>query len=135
MPPQKTAKKIIVPAPSVRIARAQPKPKKIALPLRADPVVPQMKKTISGDVIIDGRNARNLGLKSMGVINGNLYLQNMRGYILPCGIRINGDLLLRDVGQLKFCGCFEIAGNIYVSRNSSFGPIPKDAHLGGQVIF
>lgn len=86
-----------------------------------------------GDVIIDSRGAGAM-LQNGAVVNGNLYLQNMRKYTLPCDIRINGNLFLRDVNMLQFCGDFIITGNIYVSPRSSFGPIPKTARLGGYVV-
>ena len=88
---------------------------------------------LNGDIIIDRRGAAPV--LSDGVrINGSLYLQNMRKYILPCGATINGNLFLRDVEMLQFCGDFTVTGNIYVSPRSSFGPIPRSARLGGQVI-
>ena len=86
-----------------------------------------------GDVIIDSRGAGAM-LQNGAQVNGNLYLQNMRKYTLPCNIRINGNLFLRDVNMLQFCGDFIITGNIYVSPQSSFGPIPKTARLGGHVV-
>ncbi|MCQ2599630.1 MAG: hypothetical protein MJ187_04650 [Alphaproteobacteria bacterium] len=86
---------------------------------------------INGDVIVDRGNAT---LKNNDHITGHLYLQNMRKYTLPCNIIIDGDLYLRDVTMLQFCGDFIIRGNIYVSPRSSFGPIPRTARLGGQVI-
>jgi len=86
-----------------------------------------------GDVIIDTRGAGAM-LKNGAKVNGNLYLQNMRKYTLPCDIRINGNLFLRDVNMLQFCGDFVITGNIYVSPRSSFGPIPQTAKLGGYVV-
>lgn len=86
-----------------------------------------------GDVIIDSRGAGAM-LQNGAQVNGNLYLQNMRKYTLPCDIRINGNLFLRDVNMLQFCGDFVITGNIYVSPRSSFGPIPKTARLGGHVV-
>ena len=89
--------------------------------------------TFWGDVIIDTRAAGAM-LQNGATVNGNLYLQDMRKYTLPCGIRINGNLFLRDVNMLQFCGEFIITGNIYVSPRSSFGPIPKTARLGGNVI-
>lgn len=89
--------------------------------------------TLMGDVIIDSRGAGAI-LQTGTQVNGNLYLQNMRKYTLPCDIRINGNLFLRDVNMLQFCGDFVITGNIYVSPRSSFGPIPKTARLGGYVV-
>lgn len=86
-----------------------------------------------GDVIIDSRGAGAM-LQAGAQVNGNLYLQNMSKYTLPCDIRINGNLFLRDVNMLQFCGDFVITGNIYVSPRSSFGPIPKTARLGGHVV-
>ncbi|MBP3397843.1 MAG: hypothetical protein J6K82_02845 [Alphaproteobacteria bacterium] len=94
---------------------------------------PQYENKFMGDVIIDSR-ASGAMLKNNSQVNGNLYLQNMRKYVLPCDIRINGNLFLRDVNMLQFCGDFVITGNIYVSPRSSFGPIPKTARLGGQVV-
>ena len=58
----------------------------------------------------------------------------MQKYTLPCNINIEGNLFLRDMGMLQFCGAFTVKGNIYVSPRSSFGPLPKTARLGGQVI-
>ncbi len=86
---------------------------------------------INGDIVVDRNNAT---LKNNDHITGHLYLQNMRKYTLPCNIVIDGDLYLRDVTMLQFCGDFIIRGNIYVSPRSSFGPIPRTARLGGQVI-
>ena len=91
------------------------------------------KYDLYGDVVIDARYDRHVLATGMRVA-GNVYLQNMRRYTLPCGTYINGDLFLRDVAQLRFCGDFVVTGNIYVNRNSSFGPIPCTARLGGQVI-
>ena len=90
-------------------------------------------KTMYGDVIIDSRGAATM-LKPGDVIKGNLYLQSMRKYILPCGVRIEGNLFLRDMGMLQFAGEFTVTGNIYVTPTSSFGPIPRTARIGGQVI-
>lgn len=86
-----------------------------------------------GDVIIDSRAAASM-LQNGAQVHGNLYLQDMRKFTLPCNIHIDGNLFLRDVNMLQFCGDFVITGNIYVSPRSSFGPIPKTAHLGGHVI-
>ena len=90
-------------------------------------------ETMYGDVIIESRGDAKL-LNNGTQINGNLYLQNMRKYVLPCDIKITGNMFIRDVTMLQFCGDFEITGNIYVSPRSSFGPIPRTARLGGQVI-
>lgn len=86
-----------------------------------------------GDIVIDTHYAQSPLTPGVRVL-GNVYLQNMRRYTLPCGTRIDGNLFLRNVGQLTFCGDFVVTGNIYVNRNSSFGPIPRTAHLGGQVV-
>ena len=86
-----------------------------------------------GDVIIDSRGAATM-IKAGDVIKGNLFLQHMRKYTLPCGVRIEGDLYLRDMGLLQFAGEFTVTGNIYVTPNSSFGPLPGTARIGGQVI-
>ncbi len=88
---------------------------------------------IQGDVMID-RSPASPRLSNGVVIYGNLYLQNMRKYTLPCGTVIHGNMFLRDVDMLQFCGDFTVTGNIYVSPRSSFGPIPSTARLGGQVI-
>ncbi|MDE5615320.1 MAG: hypothetical protein K2I81_00600 [Alphaproteobacteria bacterium] len=90
-------------------------------------------KQLNGDIIIDRRGAQPV-LTDGVQVNGNLYLQNMRKYTLPCGTVVRGNLFLRDVEMLQFCGDFVVTGNIYVSPRSSFGPIPRTARLGGQVI-
>lgn len=86
-----------------------------------------------GDVIIDSRGAATM-LHTGDKIKGNLYIQHMRKYTLPCNIKIEGNLFLRDMNMLQFCGDFTVTGNIYVSPDSSFGPIPRTARIGGNVI-
>ena len=93
----------------------------------------QKKQELYGPVIVDGEYPETR-LSANASVKGNVYLQNMRRYTLPCDIRIEGDLFLRNVDMLKFCGDFVVTGNIYVSKKSSFGPIPRTARLGGQVI-
>ena len=90
-------------------------------------------ETMHGDIIIENRGDAKL-LNNGTQIDGNLYLQNMRKYVLPCDIKVTGNMFVRDVNMLQFCGDFEVTGNIYVSPRSSFGPIPRTATLGGQVI-
>jgi len=91
-------------------------------------------RVLQGDIVIDG-NFPSEKLSNNMKITGNLYLQNMRKYTLPEKIYIDGDLFLRDVSMLQFAGDFVVTGNIYVSHRSSFGPLPRTAKLGGQVIF
>lgn len=118
--------------------------KKISQPVNVVPVkksevqiakrhIVKQNQQLMGDVIIDSRGAGRM-LESGMVVNGNLYLQDMHKYTLPCDIRVNGNVFLRDLGLLQFCGDFTITGNIYVSPRSSFGPIPRTARLGGRVI-
>ena len=94
---------------------------------------PQGDGRIYGDVIIETRGERIM-LKNGARIRGNLYLQRMRKYVLPCNVVVEGNIFLRDVNLLQFCGPFTVTGNIYVSPKSSFGPLPYNARLGGQVI-
>ena len=89
--------------------------------------------TVYGDMIVDSRGAGDI-LKEGMHIKGNLYIQNMHKFILPCDIVVEGNLFLRDLGLLQFCGDFTVTGNIYVNPRSSFGPIPRTARIGGQVI-
>lgn len=95
--------------------------------------VARAQSRFNGDVIIEHRSVDPV-LTDNVYINGNLYLQNMRKYTLPCGAHINGNLFVRDVAMLQFCGDFTVNGNIYVSPRSSFGPIPRTARLNGQII-
>lgn len=90
-------------------------------------------ENLYGDVIVETREERSM-LSNGTNVNGNLYLQNMRKYVLPCDVNISGNLFLRNVGVLQFCGKFTVSGNIYVSPRSSFGPLPASAKLGGQII-
>lgn len=154
---------IVVPAQTVEITadnyvtpkrKISPRPKTTALPIKHDAnrkmvtqpvhIVPTPAPTIKvaqdsatrimyGDIIIDNRGDATI-LHDGAQIQGNLYLQNMRKYTLPCDIKIDGNLFLRDLNMLQFCGDFTITGNIYVSPRSSFGPIPRTARLGGRVI-
>lgn len=90
-------------------------------------------QVLSGDVIVDVTPSSPVladGVK----INGNLFIQNMRKYTLPCGTKINGHLFVRNVDKLHFCGAFTVNGNIYVNRQSSFGPLPSGARVRGQII-
>lgn len=105
--------------------------------VQVNPVVERqtakVNNTMYGDVVIDSRGAGKM-ISHNTVVQGNLYLQNMRKFVLPCGVRVDGNLFLRDVNMLQFCGKFVVTGNIYVSPRSSFGPIPGSAHVGGQII-
>ena len=131
---------------------------KTTLPLKADPqtnIKPKIKtvgvkkpeivkelsfpaeelpqQNLSGDVIVDLMPSSPV--LSNGVkIDGNLFVQNMRKYTLPCGAKINGHLFVRNVDKLSFCGEFTVNGNIYVNRQSSFGPLPSGARVRGQII-
>lgn len=90
-------------------------------------------QVLSGDVIVDVTPSSPVladGVK----IDGNLFVQNMRKYTLPCGTKINGHLFIRNVDKLNFCGSFTVNGNIYVNRQSSFGPLPSGARVRGQII-
>jgi len=93
----------------------------------------ESQQVLSGDVIVDVHPSAPI-LKNNVYINGNLFIQNMRKYTLPCGAKINGNLFIRNVDRLNFCGKFTVNGNIYVNRQSSFGPIPENAHVNGNII-
>ncbi|MDR0319649.1 MAG: hypothetical protein LBH81_02820 [Rickettsiales bacterium] len=79
--------------------------------------------------------ARVKNLPPMAEINGNLYIQNMDRYVVPCGTKVRGDMIVRNVRRLSFCGCMEVRGNIYVGKGTSFGPLPANAKIGGQIIY
>lgn len=102
-------------------------------PIAIKQVATIKQKTILGDTIIDHHDMTSV-LQNGAHIRGNLYIQDLRKYTLPCNITIDGNLILRDVNILNFCGDFTVRGNIYVSPRSSFGPIPSTARVGGQVI-
>ena len=91
------------------------------------------KQKLSGDVIVDF-DEKSPVLSNGVNINGNLFIQNLHRYTLPCGTKIEGHLFIRNVDKLSFCGEFTVKGNIYVNRQSSFGPIPSNARVGGQVL-
>lgn len=95
--------------------------------------IAKQNNTLMGDTVINTRAGGRM-LRSGMTVRGNLYLQDMNKYILPCNIKIHGNLFLRDIGILQFCGKFSVSGNIYVTPTSSFGPIPRDAYVGGHVI-
>lgn len=107
------------------------------VPVQPDPVavsqIAKQENRLMGDVVIDSRGASTV-IEHNTLVQGNLYLQNMRKYTLPCGVVIDGNLFLRDVNKLQFCGEFTVKGNIFVSPRSSFGPIPGTARVGGYVI-
>jgi hypothetical protein len=89
---------------------------------------------VNGDIIIDGEKFGKR-LRNETYINGNLIIQNMNGFTLPCGVKVNGNLIVRNINALNFCGDFTVNGDIYVSADSSFGPIPRNARVHGQIIF
>ena len=113
-------------AEPIRVTKQEPNPV-------TEKQIAKCGEKLQGDVVIENRGDAKL-LNNGTEINGNLYLQNMSKYVLPCDIKITGNMFIRDVNMLQFCGDFEITGNIYVSPRSSFGPIPRTARLGGQVI-
>lgn len=95
--------------------------------------IPCQNNVLLSDTVIDSRYTATV-LKNGTQVNGNLYIQDMRKYTLPCNVVINGNLILRNTGILNFCGDFTVQGNIYVSPRSSFGPLPNNARIGGHVI-
>ncbi len=104
---------------------------------KIDPVVERQTARVGrnmyGDIIIDSDGAAPI-LRAGDVVNGNLYIQHIRKFILPRGVVVRGNLFLRNLGMLQFAGEFTVTGNIYVTPDSSFGPIPRNARIGGQVI-
>ena len=99
----------------------------------ATPAAELPQQVLSGDVIVE--RAPYSPILSNGVkINGNLFIQNMRKYTIPCDAKINGHLFIRNVQKLSFCGKFKVNGNVYVNRESAFGPIPEGAKINGQII-
>ena len=127
------AQKIVLPIAQNNAQPVNVVPVKKAEVQIAKKQTPRKNNKLMGDVIIDSRGAGAILQKGMQV-TGNLYLQNMRKYTLPCDVRINGNLFLRDVNKLQFCGEFVVTGNIYVSPRSAFGPLPKNARIGGHVV-
>lgn len=122
--------------PSLPLRRDAKTGKFIGKPISvAKPQQPQEHtvRKLYGDIMVD-RNPASPALSENVQIYGNLYLQGMRKYILPCGTVVHGNLFLRDLDILYFCGDFTVTGNIYVSPRSSFGPIPSTARVGGQII-
>ena len=99
----------------------------------ATPAAELPQQVLSGDVIVE--RAPYSPVLSNGVkINGNLFIQNMRKYTMPCDAKINGHLFVRNVQKLSFCGKFKVNGNVYVNRESSFGPFPEGTKINGQII-
>jgi len=102
--------------------------RKLSVPASELPV-----QVLSGDVIVD--NYPTSPVLSNGVkINGNLFIQNMRKYTIPCDAKINGHLFVRNVEHVNFCGKFKVNGNVYVNRGSSFGAMPEGTIINGQII-
>lgn len=91
------------------------------------------RQSLAGDVIVDMQPDAPV-LSDNAIVDGNLYVQNMRRYTLPCNMEVTGNLVVRNVEKLNFCGAFTVEGNIYVNRQSTFGPIPNGSHVGGQVM-
>ncbi len=90
-------------------------------------------QVLGGDVIVE--RAPNSPVLSNGArIDGNLFIQNMNKYTIPCDVKINGHLFIRNVQKLNFCGKIKVNGNVYVNRESSFGPFPEGTKINGQII-
>jgi len=99
----------------------------------ATPAAELPQQVLSGDVIVE--HASYSPVLSNGVkIDGNLFIQNMRKYTIPCDAKINGHLFIRNVQKLNFCGKFKVNGNVYVNRESSFGAFPEGTKINGQII-
>ena len=90
-------------------------------------------QVLGGDVIIE-RHPASPVLSNGVKVNGNLYIQNMRKYTIPCDAKINGHLFIRNVSMVNFCGKFKVNGNVYVNRGSSFGPLPEGTKINGKII-
>lgn len=90
-------------------------------------------QVLSGDTIVDV-NPVSPVLSDGAEVNGNLIIQNLRKYTLPCDMKVNGHLFIRNVARLHFCGSFTVNGNIYVDSRSVFGPLPEGTKINGQII-
>ena len=90
-------------------------------------------QVLSGDTIVD-INPVSPVLADGTKVNGNLIIQNLRKYTLPCDMKVNGHLFIRNVARLHFCGSFTVNGNIYVDSRSVFGPLPEGTKINGQII-
>ena len=107
--------------------------------VRCRPAAPaaQPRRQIAGTLRING-HGHVKSLQPNTTIDGDLILQNFKSFTIPCGTIVTGNLMLRDVNNLRFCDAdgesFEVRGNIHLSRNSSFGSIPSSARLGGQIV-
>ena len=88
---------------------------------------------LSGDVIVE-RSPVSPVLSNGAKIDGNLFIQNMNKYTIPCDVKINGHLFIRNVQKVNFCGKIKVNGNVYVNRESSFGPFPEGSKINGQII-
>ncbi len=136
VPIEFTKAKKSIPIPNRRNATKGELPVATVVPTKpsTDPTLKANKDgELYGDIIIESRGEAIM-IKNGMHIHGNLYLQRMNKYVLPCNVTIDGSLFLRDLRILQFCGEFNVKGNIYVSPRSSFGPIPRNAKVGGQVI-
>jgi len=135
VPIEFTKSKKEIPLPMRRNAKKGELPVMNVVPTKPseDVALQPQGENLYGDVIIESRGEAIM-IKNGAHIHGNLYLQRMRKYVLPCNVKIDGNLFLRDLNILQFCGEFTVRGNIYVSPRSSFGPIPRNAKVGGQVI-
>ena len=99
----------------------------------ATPASELPQQVLGGDVIVE--RAPNSPVLSNGAkIDGNLFIQNMNKYTIPCDVKINGHLFIRNVQKVKFCGKIKVNGNVYVNRESSFGPFPEGTKINGQII-
>ena len=122
--------------PAKPVAAKSTKPAFDLTPARQVPItqsVATKQRTIHGDMIVDSYDLAAL-VKPGTHIRGNLYIQNIDTYTLPCNVVIDGNLVLRDVSVVNFCGKFTVRGNIYVSPKSGFSKIPCDARIRGKVI-
>lgn len=99
----------------------------------ATPAEELPQQVLGGDVIVE--RAPNSPVLSNGArIDGNLFIQNMNKYTIPCDVKINGHLFIRNVQKLNFCGKIKVNGNVYVNRESAFGPFPEGTKINGQII-
>ena len=118
---------------SVQTVAAKPAAVKPAETKQTTASVSTSKRIVHGDMIIDSLDAAKLVVPGTQ-IRGNLYVQDLTTYTLPCNVTIDGNLIIRDVNMMQFCDKVKVGGKVYVSPVSGVKKFPCKKKIGGIIL-
>ncbi|MCL2439400.1 MAG: hypothetical protein FWD15_02695 [Alphaproteobacteria bacterium] len=89
-------------------------------------------RKIDGDFVLTRENVGQF--KQNTLVRGNLIIRGFDRFEVPCGLSVDGNVIVENSRAVRFAGRNVISGNILVRRGSSVAALPADSLLAGRVV-